>query len=344
MMWLIVPAYIYIALLLMVAAIVITKMAAKIAMKPEWDAWANEELTQLWINMLYIILIIGLYSALSHLAVLYAQNTLLANVKPIPGTQVNAPTTMLFPKNTIMPSALQSSTKDLIGMNLNILRALLYNRVLPFFGELINIIHAIEIYSGFSVSMVGTPGLDVKTRLGLGLEVPLSALVLIRNAFPVFIISLEVQIFTLELIKLVAYDFLVPFGLLLRIFPFTRDAGDELLAVVLGFTIFMPLLYIVMFSAVNDILVNHYHQPSFFQPYYSPNTSILSKIRDLFHTLIFPFWDYSLGSFYFAFGYGIVNTIEEIGFLGAVTVMLPTFIFISTISLVKALQDVLEMK
>jgi hypothetical protein len=71
-----------------------------------------------------------------------------------------------------------------------------------------------------------------------------------------FISSLLVQVVGLQLIQAVALRFVLPAGILLRVIPFTRDAGSFLIASALAFYIVFPMTY-VMHSMVMKDIVEH---------------------------------------------------------------------------------------
>lgn len=69
-----------------------------------------------------------------------------------------------------------------------------------------------------------------------------------------FVASLMVQSIGLEVIKAIAIPFMLPAGVVLRIFPPTRDAGSFLIASALAFGIVFPYTYVMHASIVNAMI------------------------------------------------------------------------------------------
>ena len=70
-----------------------------------------------------------------------------------------------------------------------------------------------------------------------------------------FVASLMVQQIMLEVMKAIAIPFVLPAGVVLRIFPPTRDAGSFLISAAIGFGIVFPFTYVMHKNIVQDRLL-----------------------------------------------------------------------------------------
>ncbi len=298
------PAYFGISLALMLVILIVAYAVNRAHPKPQWDAWIHEEASAIVINAIYFVALVGIYGALSALASAYLGNP---------------PT-------------------DLITLASSKLGNLMDYKLFPAFSDIIHRIHSLEIFSGYSISAIGTPGFQTSTRMGAGLNSVLRPMIVIRDLFPLYITSITFQILTLEAIRYL-YDLFLPFGIILRVFPFTREAGNELLAVVLSFTIFLPLLYVILFQATDDVMIA-FGEGSIFTP---PTAHLEGSIWAMLHGGVgFVVMRYmTLLDVLFS----TVNTAaKDFAYIGVISVLIPTFAFMSTISLVRSLMNVFEAK
>jgi hypothetical protein len=72
-----------------------------------------------------------------------------------------------------------------------------------------------------------------------------------------FVASLMVQILGLEILKATAIPFVLPAGVVLRIFPPTRDAGSYLIACSVAFGLVFPYTYVMHKKIVYDTLMQY---------------------------------------------------------------------------------------
>jgi hypothetical protein len=76
---------------------------------------------------------------------------------------------------------------------------------------------------------------------------------LLIDIFMPAIISLRVQKMLLNMIEIFGVSVLLPIALVLRVFPFTRDIGNFLIALSFGLFIVLPLTYVLNAKASNEI-------------------------------------------------------------------------------------------
>lgn len=199
--------YVTIALSLMVFLIALFWMAAQFLRKPEYESFASVELHQLLISALFFLLIFG--------AAYFAQE--IANA---------------------------FAGGDMFAVGRNYLNYILNNMALPAVMNL-EILKLISQYMGswtmrwgasvWGVVIPAFPSFVVVER------VVDFALLLISP----FTASLIVQMAILEVIGAVALPFVLPAGVVLRIFPPTRDAGAFLISAALGFGLVYPFTYVM---------------------------------------------------------------------------------------------------
>ncbi|MCC7552130.1 hypothetical protein KO317_00505 [Candidatus Micrarchaeota archaeon] len=70
------------------------------------------------------------------------------------------------------------------------------------------------------------------------------------------IVSLEVQKIILQLIENLSFSLFLPIGIVLRVFPATRDIGNFIFAFVIGAAFILPMTYLLYSSASNTLPIS----------------------------------------------------------------------------------------
>lgn len=160
-----------------------------------------------------------------------------------------------------------------------------------------------------------------------------SSLGLIEGFFPAFVSSLIVQQFGLQFIQATAFTFLLPAGILLRIFSPTRDAGAFLVSTAFGLFIVLPLTYAVYDAAEKVLWADLKNPTGLFSFAKACAPAIASPIPDpnfqLFSTLIFN---------------GMCNSFVELAHVIPQALFLPAMSMVITITFIKALHKEILMK
>lgn len=307
------PAATWIAFVVAVLIVIIAKLAGKILNKSEIEAWAHVEGQNIAMVIVIIFLFIGFMNILASVLSYYIVTNM--------------------PQYAFITYGCAQS--NIISLAQNIIYNYMNNVFVPAFGEIFNTVHVMEFFSGYSVRAIGTPGVDVKQRITAGFDVILQPLIIMRDLFPILLTSMGTQLVIYDVI-LVVYDYVIPFSLILLLFAPTRAIGREIIAFGFSIVIFMPFLYILLNTAVLDIgqktgLINISQQssPSFFNTI----TALFKK------SLIFT----QYASIIFLLIESLVHTTAVFAYASFVSLLLPTFVLITSITFTKTMSDVLNV-
>ena len=226
--------------------------------------------------------------------------------------------------------------KSVIEIAQNLLYSTLNNKLFPAFSSIIHIVHSFEIFSGYSIKAVGAPGVDVKQRITAGFDVVLSPLIIIRDLMPLLLSSVAFQIIFYDF-SYVFYQYLFPVSLIFLALPITRQLGKELLAIIISFSFFMPFFHIILYVAFEDI---------------SKRANIaeethISELKNIATKLLFIF---STTSLTIALSYttlidllinSLFNVISIMAYASFVSVLIPTFVLITSITFVTTISKAL---
>lgn len=230
-------------------------------------------------------------------------------------------------------------TYDLLKEAASQMYTIINGRMIPSFSDILHTVHSIELYSGYSYKVTSLEGLDVYQRLTFGFDVILSPLVTIRYAAILFIASASFQLLTLELIRFLGYDLLLPLAIAMRFFPPTRGAANEVLAALFSFVIVMPFLYLLLIPTLDKVFI------------YQGLGSIYSFSK--FSTGPLSFFSIMQNLGLLLFKYGVITNIlftsfvlavDHFAYSAIVGTVLPTFIITISITFVGAFREVLEFK
>jgi len=145
-----------------------------------------------------------------------------------------------------------------------------------------------------------------------------------------FASSLMVQIMGLEIIRAVMLPFVLPAGVVLRIFPPTRDAGAYLIAVAIGFQVVFPFTYVMHKHIVQDMML--------------PGTSLIS-INTLSQSLTDPNILLSIiKGTPFNFEAELFHPIELLSYLLLQALFLPALSITLTIAFIKSFTKFVSQK
>lgn len=208
--------YAGLAFMIMVLAIAISKMIGKTINKPDIEARANIEFSSLLITSLVYFIILSFYITLEQIAMEW--------------------TGFSTPLNKLSVNILQEVFKKLSQT----------------WFHVISIEHILKIFEGATESM-GPGLLNWQWKMFPGMTLYARAMDTTILILIVSIASLEAQIVGLNIITVISYNILLPLGLIFRIFPPLRNAGNELIAISISFGILIPFFYVITFKAMADI-------------------------------------------------------------------------------------------
>jgi len=206
------------------------------------------------------------------------------------------------------------------------------NRFVPAFGEIVHVIHAFELFAGYSVRVVGTPGVEAKQKLTAGFDVALQPMTIMANLFPIFMTSLGVQILVFDVIR-VLYEFIFPLGILLMILPPTRNFGKELIAITFSFALFMPFFFIIIHVAVEDIG----KKTGLTDIHTGLVTGLIDSISKGLGTIVLSYF-----SLIPLLVNGLLVVVNMFAYASFVSILVPTFVLISTITLTSTIAKALS--
>lgn len=214
----------------MLGFIALTYLAGRITGKQEWVALAKVELSELIKSVIIFAVIVLVYILLN---------------------------TFLFYVLTSMANVDIESSSSIIEYVVQILSNIsisLQNHYI----ELAEIIHQMKLFSE-AWSKVGPGTLHLRLTVYPGVDAlmqPLDTLEVIAQSG---IYSLTAQILGFKLIEIATAYLLFPVGLIFRLVPITRQAGNELIAMGIVFSLLMPFMYALFYASLADIF--HKHEP-----------------------------------------------------------------------------------
>ncbi len=207
------------AALIMLMIIALAYMASKIASRPEWEAWAKTEAYQVMVSCILAASMI----LIADIACWVSWDFSAAG----PATGNNA--------FQITEAFLQKHYESTV----NTIYTLYQYRLL------------MEYMSSYYIMMATNPQFLVQRFPGLAaVSQNINTLITI---FSILAGNIMVQKLIFQIIQQLAFSVVLPLGLVLRIFPFTRDAGSFLIAVAFGFYIVFPLLYVMEKEVVENL-------------------------------------------------------------------------------------------
>lgn len=197
-----------IGLALMVFVVSLVYMAASVFKNPEWEAFAKTELYQILIGVVLGVFVFAGAFAIDGAVRSVAQ----ADPFEISGAYLQN-VVCVSSATTLKLEGLKMASQYLAGMKSRFYAAA----------------------AGWGFSFPTFPGFDVIER----------AVDLILIFISPFTASLIVQGAGLEIVHATALTIVLPAGILLRVFPPTRDAGSFLIASAIAFYFILPAMYVI---------------------------------------------------------------------------------------------------
>ncbi len=313
-------ANIMLLILIVSAIIVLGIFAARLLNKPEWEAWAKNELSELVISVFILLFIFTIYSTLNMLA-----NKML----------------IINPRGELLDSLI------------NILEYLYTISISAYYSLLFNI-ELLKIFAGGS-SSIGPGSLSISYKPFSFFELPISGLETITFLFNNTLLGLYAQIIFFKFVYFFAYDYLLPIGIFFRFLPIFRRAGNEIIAMVIVGAIILPFFYLFFIGIMSNIeQIHNYSEGPISSAIRNVNPSILStpifNLQAIFSgtlvtNLISVLFTTALTSSLFMLMYS--RLLSFVYFLGALIFfifMLPTFAVIISLAFMKSVVSLLEFK
>ncbi|MBM3229811.1 hypothetical protein FJZ26_05245 [Candidatus Parvarchaeota archaeon] len=136
------------------------------------------------------------------------------------------------------------------------LNILIYKVTIPSVYKLNTVVISMQTIAGLQ-SKFGAGAWGYTYPLFPGAHMVESAVEFVLYILTPFTASLVVQQVGLELIKGVMFTLVLPAGVLLRVFPPTRDAGVFLIATALAFYVVFPMTYVMHAQVMTYLIENH---------------------------------------------------------------------------------------
>jgi len=200
---------------IMILAIAIAFMLSSLAKKPEWEAWAKVEINELMWSVILLLVIFGIFKTADALANAWV------------GT-------------------------DMINYTESRLSGVVKERLLPAYINLLYLDHNIAFWNQWKMRF-GPEAWGFKYKEYPGLEIYSQPVRILEFGYMAAFSSLSIQAMALHVIRVVALNFLLPAGILLRFFPPTRGSGNLLIGMAFAFQIIFPLFYVLSFQALDEI-------------------------------------------------------------------------------------------
>jgi hypothetical protein len=210
------------ALLIMAFVIALAHMAARFIKKPEWEAWAKTELYQLAISCLLAGSIIFI-----------------------------AETSCILSYQLSGPPGVGGDAFYITGQFLSTY----YDEGVTTMYSLYSLKMIADGMSQFTIMVATNPMYIIPKYPGAGLVS--QGITAVIGIMSILTANLMVQKVIFQFIQQFGFSILLPIGLLLRVFPFSRDAGAFLIAIAFGLYIVFPLLYVVSAQVMQQMPEEH---------------------------------------------------------------------------------------
>jgi len=160
--------------------------------------------------------------------------------------------------------------------------------------------------------------------------------------------SVYAQLLGIKFFQITMYTFFLPVGILLRIFPYTRDAGAYLIALAIGFYVFFPFLYTIDYiyydQVREQVIARTANTQTLFDDILDEWEMMKAGMND---NLLKDVMDLMIKAFAGAYGYEykksimfpIITLPVGGGFLLLFGIFLPTLNIVITVSFIRALRD-----
>jgi len=254
--------YIAIVLLIVILSIVLAKMLGKATKNKELEAWSSLETSELAMSIIIFIFIFAIYSTLLTVSEAWLVHPVLSDSSiTIPLQSTANSGNWIGDWSTINPGTeVTSGTNIQLNLMETVtfkLKYVLYNRLMPMLIDLMKTKFTLQLYSGLG-GMSRGPGaihFDLPSAPGIGFFV--KACDTLIYLFTTIAPTISAQVIGLEIIGALAYNVLLPLGMLFRFVPFLRKFGNEMIAVSIAMGIFLPTAYLLLLKAVDDIETKH---------------------------------------------------------------------------------------
>lgn len=206
--------------------ILITYLVSKFLKIPEWEAYLNIELSQLFNSFIVLVFVVGFFAA-----------------------------------STLVSASISGSSSSPPIAAATFLRERVANDVLTGLYDVYTIQACTSIMNTYS-RRIGEFVLTNVFKIFPGIDTFVS----ISNVLTFGLISvygsLSFQITILTFVDAIAVPLLLPAGLILRFLPPTRDAGSFLISMAFGFQIVFPTTFLIHEQVLNEIEVERYNTPN----------------------------------------------------------------------------------
>jgi hypothetical protein len=229
--------YIGAVFIIMLLAIVIARMLGTSSGNKELQAWASMETSEYIMNAIIFVTIAVVYSALLSAAYSWLATEEIADLPSVssgtPGEQLS-----------------------LTGAITSKLSHVLYYRLIPMEINLLKTKFLLLLYSSGKIS-TGPKNLGYTLPAFPGIGMYLKGIDTLIYLYSMIAPTLAAQVIGLDIIGALAYNLLIPLGILFRFVPFMRNFGNELIAIAVGIGIMMPAAYLLMIKSIDDIETQH---------------------------------------------------------------------------------------
>jgi hypothetical protein len=220
--WGIVLPMVTVSIALMIFLLSLFYMAAQLFKRPEYEAFTNLEIYQLGVSATILVLVLGFSCFASEISYAFAGG-------------------------------------DPFDIGTQFLNYMVNDALVPSVTTLHSTMLFCQYYGSLSMRWgAGVWGTVVPT-FGFFLAVDRAVSFLLMVIIP-FTSSLVVQGMLLEVIRAVAIPFVLPAGVVLRVFPPTREAGTFLICAAIGFQVVYPFTYVMHNAVLRPIVKDHLDQ------------------------------------------------------------------------------------
>ncbi len=329
--------YVSLAIFIMIFIISLAYMFSKLLKNPKLEAWAKVEATELVKNVVLAMFIIGLYSILQFSSDYMGVNS------------------GLFSKIGFTPTG-GTRSKTIVAVT-HVLNKIVYERAIPVLVKIADTYNFVEFVAGYREDWGSPKAVGYSVTSYPGAKVFSSALSWSMYIMSGVYVSLISQIVGLNLIYDISMKFLLPFGFILRFFPPLRSSGDEMIGMALSFGAILPFLYLLMFVMILDVESLNGMEHMFASSGESVIVNFISSmgvnktsavLRFVVNSAlnIISILKYVVYGPFFVYLYPIILKVvfADIGYLAAIAIMIPTFLYMISASFIRAIKAVLNFE
>ncbi len=255
---------------------------------------------------------------------------------------------MVTVSNYVFKSAgINIGSTDIITYTIILLRDI-QDVALRSFIRLAEMEHQMRLFSD-AAGKTAPGSTSIQIRLMVGADVMEGSLAMLNYVTLVAIHSLNAQIIGLSLVMLLTSYVFFPVGAILRTFPLTRNAGNELIAIGVVASIIIPFMYVLMISMAVDVIRLHsphgWDQILYKTEAEKPNSGFFAYLSDLAGKIQHGLEKLAIftSPYMYIVPYNVIIILPKVGWILFFAIALPSFIINMAGSMIRAVSSFLDL-